>query len=773
MDKKANKETEIDWLDLKERLKRQSGMFGLQTGTNSLQAQWMRLFSFFQHSTEGMLLLDADGQVLMANRACQHIFDRNQADLLATDVYTLFPLKIAVDREPKVWLKAVAVNGLYSKGDSLRNRKTYALREVSIEADGDEKLIQVYIREVTELARQAEYEAEQTAMFIQMLGHAREPMILLDASLTIFEFNEVAARMMHGITGRYMKKGESYLDFANPGRAKEKGWEIFREVLSGLVVERNIEWPSPIGGNAIHWLLTYQPLYDVYGEMAGVLISGLEQTRERAWQAQLSEQADRLRWWEMRQDAAMCVVDTAFKFKYVGGALGQWLGHAATRLEGTSFGKLLPAKSPVMAELQAWLNAPYEPYTGIWEMLRPDKTTVRLGVTAHFEELAASKEGRLVLHFHLQAPHDQLAAKEHAFAAVLQLNKEQPVMHLLMFDQNGLLINPNNWPPPKLEKATDPPENLLQVLRALGKQPNLLLQKWEATQRAVLSFEVQHADPGLHWQLWEIAAGDDQKMVLLALVDGAAKKRIPVLEKEVLRLHAQLDKRTAEVTAWRTAFGLLERVFSSVSWEYSREKEQFTLLTPGQMLFFGHAGQDIAVRELYSYLHPADAKQFMEEVQSVRDLGVDGWARVRNAHDDFDQWHYRLMPTAAGQPDRGIWYRPFDNGFSLSLEHFLGFSRFLDDIGWGAMVLDQFMRLEHASALAQNWLQLPTDWSLQRFDSLAGVAQTRLAAEVCSMRPPGSLFQFEYFNAFTQRWMFVWIYTTQNIRAVYLQQMKA
>ncbi len=421
----------------------------------------------------------------------------------------------------------------------------------------------------------------------------------------------------------------------------------------------------------------------------------------------------------MRQDAAMCVVDTAFKFKYVGGALGQWLGHAATRLQGTSFGKLLPAKCPVMAELQAWLNAPYESYTGIWEMLRPDKTTVRLGVTAHFEELVASKEGRLVLHFHLQAPHDLLAAKEHAFAAVLQLNKEQPVVHLLMFDQNGRIINPNNWPPPKLDKAGDPPENLVQVLRALGKQPNLLLQKWEAAQRAVLPFEVQHADPGLHWELWELAVGDDQKMVLLALVDGTVKKRIPALEKEVLRLHAQLDRRTAEVTAWRTAFGLLERVFSSFSWEYSREKERFTLLTPGQILFFGHPGQDIAVRELYSYLHPADAKQFIEEVESVRELGVDGWARVRNAHDDFDQWHY------------------------------------------------QFMRLE------QNWLQLPTDWSLQRFDSLAGVAQTRLAAEVCSMRLPGSLFQFEYFNAFTQRWMFVWIYTTQNIRAVYLQQMKA
>ncbi len=157
MDKKANKETEIDWLDLKERLKRQSGMFGVQTGTNSLQAQWMRLFSFFQHSTEGMLLLDAEGQVLMANRACQHIFDRNQADLLATDVYTLFPLKMAVDREPKAWLKAVAVNRLYSTGDSMRNCKTYDLREVGIEANGDEKLIQVYIREVTELVRQAEY----------------------------------------------------------------------------------------------------------------------------------------------------------------------------------------------------------------------------------------------------------------------------------------------------------------------------------------------------------------------------------------------------------------------------------------------------------------------------------------------------------------------------------------------------------------------------------------------------------------------------------------
>ncbi len=94
-------------------------------------------------------------------------------------------------------------------------------------------------------------------MFIQMLGHAREPMILLDASLIIFELNEVAALMMHGITVPLHEKGESYLDFANPGRAKEKGWEIFWEVLSGLVLERNIEWPSPIGGNAIHWLLTY------------------------------------------------------------------------------------------------------------------------------------------------------------------------------------------------------------------------------------------------------------------------------------------------------------------------------------------------------------------------------------------------------------------------------------------------------------------------------------------------------------------------------------
>lgn len=774
MAKSAHKETEIDWHDLKDRLRRQSEAYGVHTSVDSLQQQWLRLFSFFQHSTEGLLLLDDAGNVIMANRESQRLFGKSHDELLASTLFDLLPLDHEVVREPRAWLDAAASMGLYTTGDSIRNRRSFAVRQVRVEEHGQKPFIQVYVREVTDLVRQTEYEAEQMAMLLQMLAHSHEPFILLDASLTIFEFNQAATRMMHAITGRFMRKGLSYLDFANPGRAKEKGWEIFREVLSGLVVEREVKVPSPMGGSPFTWLLTYQPLYDAYGEMAGVFIGGLDQTQERNWQQLLAEQSERLAAWEARNDLAICLLDEDFKIRYAGGGLSDWLGLAGKRIEGSSIRKFLPAKSPLLAQIeQHRLNGQSKPYDAIWELVATDKSKFRVKVAMQPIETTEIKAAYL-----LQIAQSKASDERLQLELALQLlgsgKLNLPVRSFVLFDTSGNSLKPDMLPIPGFHMAAERPAQLRQYLQLLGKQPGTLLKQWEEQGKAPLHFKVKLGEANTHWVLAEENDLTGVSVQLLAWLDDAGSKRVPELEREVGKLREEVQRLTDGARRWQAAFDMIEGVFDSLSWDYSVAEKRFHFFTSPAKMLFGIRSMQLELAQLMPYIHPADARllmQLLAEPPSDSAL-FKGWMRVRNQDDTFDNWHYSLM--AAGEPGRwrGLWYRPMETESNLSIEHFLGFSRFLDDIGWGALILDKHMRLEHASALAIDWLNLPEHWALEVFDKLEAVQQTRLAAEVCGFREPGSLYQFEYFNAYSQRWLFVWIYTTQSKRAVYLQLMK-
>lgn len=775
MAKRAHKEKEIDWHDLKDSLQHQpSAASSVQTSTDGLQQQWLRLFSFFQHSTEGMLLLDDSGKVLMANRESQQLFGKSQEALLASTLFDLLPLTKEVAREPHAWLHAAAEMGLYTTGDSVRNRRSFAIRQLGVVEEGQKSFIQVYIREVTDLVRQSEYEAEQLAMLLQMLSHSHEPFILLDASLTIFEFNQAASRMMHAITGRYMRKGVSYLDYATPGRSKEKGWQIFREVLSGLVVEKEVQVPSPMGGNPLIWILTYQPLYDAFGEMAGVFIGGRDQTQERNWHQLHEEQAERLAAWEKREDLAICLLDEDFKIRYAGGGLSTWLGHAGKRIEGSSIRKFLPAKSPIPSLIEAHrLNLEEQPYEAIWEMLAVDKARIRVHV---YMQSALSTEIQAA--YLLQMERSTAADDKLRMRLALQLLGSGalgfPVRAFLLFAADGSGLQENTWPIPGFEADTEQPVQLRQALKLLGKQPGVLLRQWEETGKAPLHFNAHHDDSNNHWVLAEVKEDSGVAVQLLVLLDDAASKKVPAIEREVSKLKGQLGQVATDSARWKAAFEMIQRVFDNVSWEYESATELFHCYTAPSKMLFGVSKQLLPFSELIPYLHPADARTLMQLLAEPPSTPAfhKGWLRVRNQDDIFDTWQYNLMAAEDNKRWKGLWYRPVELETNLSMEHFLGFSRFLDDIGWGALILDKQMRLEHASALAIDWLSLPEDWAMKVFDEITVVQQTRLATEVCGFREPGSLFQFEYFNAYTQRWLFVWIYTTQNIRAVYLQRMK-
>lgn len=769
MAKSLKQTSEIDWNELKDRLHRQAELYGLQTGTDSLQLQWMRLFSFFQDSTEGMLLLDASGKVLMANRTCQQLFGKSQAELLELTIFDLLPLKEEVAREPLTWLKAAASMGLYHTGDSVRNRRSFAIRQLKVEEMDEQIAVQVYIREVTELVRQTEFESEQMAMLLQMLSHSREPFILLDASLTLFEFNDAANRMMHAITGRYMKKGQSFLDYATPGRAKEKGWQIFREVLSGLVVEREMKVPSPLGGSTITWLLTYQPLYDAYGEMAGVFIGGTDQTRERGWQQLLVEQGERLAAWEQGHDMALCLLDGNYKIRYVGGGLSDWLGMEGKRLEGSSIRKYLVNKDQ-LTELEAKRETePEKPFVAVWEMANIHKKRFRIKVQARFEP-AADKEGLLGLHMQRTDDLDLIRQLELAYEILSSGSFGDSVKCFVLFSGDGQVLFQGLQPFAEMTDLAD----LQRVLRYLGKQPATLMRQWDEVQRAPMRFKSNN-DTGVdEWVLAQRTDVSGVAVMVLAGLDLAASKQVPILANTVERLRQKLDGLMTENRKWQLAFDLLRGVFDAVSWEYEVAKEQFQFVTPASKMLFGRNEGTIKLQDLKAHIHPADVRLFMELISKAPEAAalMQGWLRVRNQDDSFDAWHYSLSASDRTGFWKGIWYRPMEAEASLSLEHFLGFSRFLDDIGWGALVLDKQLRLEHASALAIEWLQLPEGWNLSAFESLEVVKNTRLAAEVCGYREAGSLYEFEYFNAYSQKWLFVWIYTTQSIRAVYMQLMK-
>jgi PAS domain S-box-containing protein len=767
---KWHKQTsEIDWDELKDRLHRQAELYGLQTGTSSLQLQWLRLFSFFQDSTEGMLLLDESGQVLMANRAGQQLFGKSQAELLECTVFDLLPLKEEVAREPLTWLKAAASMGLYNTGDSVRNRRSFAIRQLKVEEMDERIAIQVYIREVTELVRQTEFESDQLAMLLQMLSHSREPFILLDASLTLFEFNDAANRMMYAITGRYMKKGLSFLDYATPGRAKEKGWQIFREVLSGLVVEREIQLPSPLGGSTNTWLLTYQPLYDAYGEMAGVFISGTDQTLERGWQHLLAEQGERLAAWEQGHDSALCLLDGNFKIRYVGGGLAEWLGMEGKRLEGSSIRKYLVNKDQLTEWVANRETEPGRPFTAIWEMANVHNKRFRIKVQARLDP-ATDGKGLLGLHMQRTDDLDLIRQLELAYEILSAGSFGDSVKYFVLFGRDGQALLQGLQPFVEMRDLVD----LNGVLRFLGKQPKTVMRQWDEVMRAPMRFKSKFRTDVDEWILVQRTDVSGVSVMVLAGLDVAATKQVPVLEHTVERLRQKLHGLMTENRKWQLAFELLRGVFDSVSWEYEIANEQFQFVTPASKMLFGRNEGTIQLQDLEAHIHPADVRLFMSLLAKAPETTAlaQGWMRVRNQDDSFDAWHYSL--SASDRPGfwKGIWYRPMEAEVNLSLEHFLGFSRFLDDIGWGTLVLDKQLRLEHASTLAIAWLQLPEGWNLSPFESLEVVKNTRLAAEVCGYREAGSLYQFEYYNAYAQKWLFVWIYTTQNIRAVYMQLMK-
>lgn len=775
MTKQRDKTSEINWHDLRDRLQRLSEEWGLQTGTESLQQQWMRLYGFFQNSTEGMLLINQLGEVIMANRACEQLFRKKQHELLQSSLYDLLPLTdISVQREPRIWLEAAASMGLYTTGDSMRNRRSYAIRQVALFEAGEELFFQVYVKEVTDLVRQSEFEADQLAMLLQMLAHSREPFILLDPSLTIFEFNLAAARMMHAITGRNMQKGQSYLDYATPGRAKEKGWEIFREVLSGLLVERELKVPSPMGAGSAHWLLTYQPLYDAYGEMAGVFIAGRDQTLERQWLGALAEHTQRLSLWEQQTQLAICALGSDFKIKYAGGALAHWLGAAGHRLEGASFRRYLPARSQLLHKLEAhFADQKEQTFAAIWELVGVDKQRLRVKVRASIWENQEAPSTYL-LELARADENDAKYRMNMALELLASAIFDNPVQTFLLFDEFGQALPNVGGFSQVLPKLADQQQHLRQVLKLLGKQADYLLQQWEASGKRPMPFVSKQNELLQHWALAEKSDESGIAVIILALLDVSTSKTLPPLERELVRLKEKVKGLESKQNGLQTALGLMQEVFDSVVWDFSVETHRFHFHTVALRMLFGQKATEMDAKVLEDYLHPVDARAFTSVLSQppANDEVVRGWLRVRNKEDAFDQWHYNVWFDENQQHWKGIWYRPVQTEGNLSLEHFLGFSRFLDDIGWGALVLNRQMQLEHASTLAIDWLQLPAGWEMQVFDQLDAVKQTRLAAEACGFREAGSLFEFEYFNAYTQRWLFVWIYTTQSIRAIYLQIMK-
>jgi|GEM_PF-2697889 len=311
---------------------------------DALQLQWMRLNSLFQHSAEGMAMTDDFGNILLANQLFCQILRKTQAEVLEFRVQDLLPLKGLQEITAKAHLQAIARQGHYVIGTKIRDRRYLGLRHVVMEEGKDQHHVLIYMTELTEKILEQTKQVEKEEMLLQVLENSQEPFLLLDTALTITAFNPMGAELLYQSSGRMAEKGASVLDYGKSDGQKEKAWKLFREVLSGLIVEREMKFIPPNTAFQSIYKITYLPFFDTEGKIYGIYISGRDITSRLIDAQTIAEKEVFQEVLQRGAHGAMLVLSPNLSIRYATPAVKRLLGFSATEMTGQDLAEYVQAQ---------------------------------------------------------------------------------------------------------------------------------------------------------------------------------------------------------------------------------------------------------------------------------------------------------------------------------------------------------------------------------------------------------------------------------------------
>lgn len=727
---------------------------------DAMQLQWMRLNSLFQHNTEGMAMTDDFGNILMANQSFCKILQKSQAEVLEMRVQDLLSLKGLQEITAKAHLQAIARQGHYVIGTKIRERRYLGVRHVVMEEGKDQHHLLLYLSELTEKVREQAKQAEKEEMLLQVLENSQEPFLLLDTALTITAFNPIGANLLYQNSGRQAEKGASILDYGKSEREKEKSWKLFREVLSGLIVEREMKFVPPGTAFQSTYKVTFLPFFDGEGGIYGIYISGRDITSRLTDAQTIAEKEVFQEVLERGAHGAMLILTPSLTIRYATPAVQRLLGFSANEMTGQSLADYLPAQQ--LTELQNY-----------WQTLSQPTLSEIEGTLVFQAAKGSFKQLRYTVYDYQQVPAVQGYVLQLSDATDLQLREtEIQLLHrvlerkaffrantALVFNIEGRVIHVFA---PEVFQSQFPAlvrteSSLGGCLQLLGKQPAPSYKRLKAGE--VMSFESEVMSEAGMVRLLSVHAEQftliDTKIVyMLFLGDGNVALEIERLAKNSAFALKKLDLITSQHQKLASLFGHLQGLTGLLPWVYKLDRQEFIFdaALKHSVLLERKVKKGLVLKA--DAIHPADVV-LLESLKVAQRSPKPQQFEVRmlNADGLYQPYLHWAMYQPANRSWEGMWLALPSAELSKG-NPFLDLQEIWSNLGFGMVQISRFgLELQYANDLAFELLALPTTSLGLPVEAIGVLKETSFSKACQKLVLFEEGMQLDYYHAPTGLWL--------------------
>lgn len=731
----------------------------VDTRSGRLQSQWMRLQSLVQHSSEGMLICNIAGEIMMANQQFCRRLGKSMSAVQDSFFRNLFPLKGNEGEAFVDYLKRVEATSYVFKAKKSTDNRFFQLRHVILEEDDEEKFVLIYVRETTADIRSSIKQQERGEMMIQMLENVQEPFILLDTGLSITAFNKAANELMVLSTGKALVKDSSILDYTDGDKGKEKAWSIYREALSGLLVEREIRI-YPKGSSSPRVIrTTYKPFFDADGHVYGIFQGGIDITSELARSKAATEKQNMLQALTENTSDALLILDHQQRITFASKATERILGYAVEESLGLKGLSLLHPDDQLLAaaEVESILVQPELPINMRVRGIHKDGTTQWLQLKALNRLEDPAVNGLLIYISQIGAVRD-LELERAAFEQLSLKMGEEASMAVFCFDEFDRLMLTAGAPASffEAEEAPKPGTELQALLKPWGRKAEVLREA--AAIKGATAFKLNPKFFGgkqVEASLFQLSEQPNRWALLLH------DRTIYLAHAKHLREKPGIDKQMAELqqafqqAATRQA--LLHRALICSFWRYEARSRTIHF-DPNSSFVLPLAKHALPLAELEALIHPEDWKLFAflsAEESSTLNLQQQFQCRLLAASGLYEAWTHCSVTQEAGgsRQTHGLWIKGENDTQLESNEQRNGaLSEVLDKTNIGWILLEGEGQIWHINAKARSLLALE-EAAFTNFYQIEGLRRTLLEAQLNTSRETQQRLTFNYFHAPSGRWL--------------------
>ncbi|MFN3528820.1 MAG: PAS domain-containing protein [Bacteroidia bacterium] len=769
MAKTTRKENQIDADSLHEGVKKPE-----HAVMSALQREWGRLHSIFQQASEGMLLCDASGQLVLANKQVELLFGKRREALERMRIQELLPPLKGSGLSTEDILKHFAEVGDFFTGNSLKTRRYFRLRYHQI-SEEEQRFWVVYMNETTSLVKQTQLEAGRADMLLQVLQHSAEPFVLLDAGLSILAFNKSADSLVEQAMRAQLQQGHSMLDYAVDEVQKEQGWLLFREVLSGLVVDKDISFYVPEAGLTRYLRVHCRPFYDADGQVNGIYLGATDQSSsKRDQQARHHQEAFTEALIGGTSDLTI-ILDGQMQIRYISDGVAKVLGYQQGSLVGQAGLEFVdPRDQALWLHRLARIASREDGHTAFAFRARHADGSLRwmqLRGQNHYNRYPVNG---LVLHLWDNTENKLTELERGHLMQLLRLTLSG--LHTAYFRfQHDYSCLWEMMPQAFHTRLGGNQHHLLKLLEWFGKRATTLIRKLKEEKQIALELQGM-PDNDSFWQLVMLYAPDVEGKpgYLISLTDLSAERLLLKRQKELKKLkedHLQLIRFFDEKSTFQQT---IAESLPFVYWAYEPISQKLRVLALGHETHLPAGVQEKRAFDPIQLVHPNDIQAFhMQAVDYKHADNSKAVIRLLEADGSYGEWLARKVAIDADGRHLGVWYRSGStSGEEEVFETLQHTAEFLEEMGWGVILLGPRQKLLQVSKWAADWLDIPEGCLGGSIEEVPALRKTQFLSQLYQVDTGAGLSQFDFFHAPTGRWVFVWVQREAAHTALYMQLMK-